>query len=490
MGSRYKLFLVALAFCFFTSTLCFAKSRERFVRWGIVGRLPRSFDPIRHRENRGKVYTSALFDSLFEVVGRSFRKQVAEYLRPITSDEYELEIRKGIYFHNGRELTAEDVAFSYEYLINNLPPGSLIDLCRKKIKRLTAVSRYKLKLLTSSVRIDLRKCLLFPILPKEEVMNSGESFWKHPIGSGPYCFYKVTGSRLFLHAYRNYFLGQPRVPGIEVVFFPNRVSVISSLISGKLDYIVSFPCRYIEKIVSSRRLKVEKVKDPFTYTLVPLCESERERSFWLRLLRLLLRKNLIASGACGGEWVGPREGSAERLKTFLQSKGFEKESGKWVKGGRLLGFKVFVFPEEREELWPLNFIRLGAREGIEISLTDDPREATMVLLSVSFDGDLPQQVLNLLFVNFRCKLVFGREVLSVKEKDLFYAFLNGYISDGLVKRKLDNIKRSRLLPLFVPYRYVVHSKDLQVARECSLYEFNTSCLASLEWAKTKRKGVR
>jgi peptide/nickel transport system substrate-binding protein len=101
-------------------------------------------------------------------------------------------LRKGIKFHTGDELTAEDVKFCWERAQEPWVLGLGGPTLRKVVDRIEAVDRY-------TVRIHLKKPYLFLwsifsgiyqegfIYPKKYVQEKGnEYFRRNPVGTGPY----------------------------------------------------------------------------------------------------------------------------------------------------------------------------------------------------------------------------------------------------------------------------------------------------------------
>jgi peptide/nickel transport system substrate-binding protein len=150
---------------------------------------------------------------------------------------YEFILRKGVKFHNGEPVTAEDVKFSLERYRG---------ASHKALKeRVAAVETPD----PSRVRIRLKKAwpdfLTFYlnatgaswIVPRRYVEKVGdEGFKKTPIGAGPYRFVSFTpGVELVLEAFDQYWRKAPHVKRLVFKSIPDEATRLASLKRGEVD---------------------------------------------------------------------------------------------------------------------------------------------------------------------------------------------------------------------------------------------------------------
>ena len=121
---------------------------------------------------------------------------------------YEFKIRKGVKFHNGDTLTAEDVKFSYERF-NGLFQKTL----KEKVDRVEIVDPYLIRFHLKKPWNDFLEfyCGLGMtganwIVPKKYVEKVGEdAYLKLPVGCGPYKIVRnEPGVELVLEAFEDY----------------------------------------------------------------------------------------------------------------------------------------------------------------------------------------------------------------------------------------------------------------------------------------------
>lgn len=147
---------------------------------------------------------------------------------------FTFKLRPNVKFHNGREVTAEDVVYSFQRTIDpkTKSPGQgfysnvvgFDELAGGKAQSLTGVKAID----PSTVQITLKQpdasflhivAINFSaIVPKEEVAKYGEDFGKHPVGTGPYKFVSWDlGKQLTLERNPAYF--EACVPHLDRIVF-------------------------------------------------------------------------------------------------------------------------------------------------------------------------------------------------------------------------------------------------------------------------------
>src|SRR5664279_378132 len=99
---------------------------------------------------------------------------------------YTFHLRKGVLFHNGKEMTADDVKFSLDAARNPKAGWGYIDVA---IKSVTAKDKYTVVVKTKYPWAPLISDIaLFPndIVPKNYGGETSKQFYTHPIGTGPF----------------------------------------------------------------------------------------------------------------------------------------------------------------------------------------------------------------------------------------------------------------------------------------------------------------
>jgi len=151
---------------------------------------------------------------------------------------YIFHLRKGVKFHNGRELTADDVKYSLERVLDpaTASPGrSYIST----ISKIEVVDAYTVKLTLSAPLASLLDALTsnnISIVPKEAVQANG-NLQRVAVGTGPYMLQEwVVDNSMTLVKNPNYFeAGLPKSDQIIFRVIPEEASLYAGVRSGNLD---------------------------------------------------------------------------------------------------------------------------------------------------------------------------------------------------------------------------------------------------------------
>lgn len=133
---------------------------------------------------------------------------------------WQFHLRKGVRFHHGRELTADDVIFTIE----RLRSGKSHSWMLRTLVKLEIVD-------TRTIRFELSKpnrifhrfmsSAAVSILPRDLVQQDEERFWKCPVGSGPFMATEWTEDRFVMAAHTGYFMGRAHLDGVVIAFMPD-----------------------------------------------------------------------------------------------------------------------------------------------------------------------------------------------------------------------------------------------------------------------------
>ncbi|NQT59926.1 MAG: ABC transporter substrate-binding protein [Bacteroidetes bacterium] len=151
---------------------------------------------------------------------------------------YIFHLRKGVMFHNGREMIADDVKYSLERIIDpkTASPG------RSYIALVTAIEvmdSYTVKLTLSAPLASLLDALTsnnLSIVPKEAVEANG-NLQKVAVGTGPFMLEEwIPDNSMTLVKNPDYFeAGAPAVDKVIFRVIPEAASLLAGVRSGDLD---------------------------------------------------------------------------------------------------------------------------------------------------------------------------------------------------------------------------------------------------------------
>ncbi|MBD2867658.1 SgrR family transcriptional regulator [Paenibacillus arenilitoris] len=129
-------------------------------------------------------------------------------------------LRKGVRFHHGREVDAEDVVFTIERQLRGLPNSWMLD----GVESVAAEGPRIVTFTLSKPKSLLPRFLCgssMSIVPKDLVQQDAEAFGRHPVGSGPFKLVKWAEDHVVLAAYTDYFERRPHLDTVELILMPD-----------------------------------------------------------------------------------------------------------------------------------------------------------------------------------------------------------------------------------------------------------------------------
>ncbi|MDO7908031.1 ABC transporter substrate-binding protein [Paenibacillus sp. JX-17] len=130
---------------------------------------------------------------------------------------WRFDLRKGIFFHQGRELEAEDVQFSLERLMD---PAHLQCWLVENIKSIHILGKYKLELILKQPNFRLLSYLSYPpasIVSRNEFNRSGKL-----VGTGPFRLAYHTANLCRLEAFDHYSGHRTLLDRVELYSIPEH----------------------------------------------------------------------------------------------------------------------------------------------------------------------------------------------------------------------------------------------------------------------------
>jgi peptide/nickel transport system substrate-binding protein len=188
---------------------------------------------------------------------------------------YEFKLRKGVKFHNGDSLTAEDVVFSFMRY-----KGSLAKAIHGRMEKAEAVNPYLVRVRFKEPFPEFLEYLLpgattFAwIAPKKYVEKVGDAgFKKHPIGAGPYKFVEhVLGVKLVGEAFEGYWRKVPHVKRLEFYHIPEPATRLAMVKRGEADIGTLMQGVYYEDLKKTPNLRMLAPLSPVRWAAYPAAQ--------------------------------------------------------------------------------------------------------------------------------------------------------------------------------------------------------------------------
>ncbi len=204
-----------------------------------------------------------VFDSLVHVDEKArLIPGLATAWRAIDATTWEFRLRPGVKFHDGSDLTAEDVIFSLERPLNiKGSPGGFAAYVgaittKEIVDKLTL--RIKTKVPHGALPEDLNSIM---IVSKKLASAAGpEDFdaGRATVGTGPYKFVRFArGDRVEYVRNDAYWGGRPAWDKLTLRILPTDPVRTAALLSGELDVIEHVPTADREKLLKNNKLRLE-----------------------------------------------------------------------------------------------------------------------------------------------------------------------------------------------------------------------------------------
>jgi peptide/nickel transport system substrate-binding protein len=174
---------------------------------------------------------------------------------------YKIALKKGVKFHNGRQMTADDIIWSYERVMSPKtasPAARYVRIIKgakefeegkaQKIAGLRKIDDFTLEIAMDRP-VDPAYSLYeggTAILPKEEVEKRGDAFGTDPVGLGPFKFQKwVKGSEVVVVKNPDYFeKGKPYLDKVVYKVMPEGAARDAAFRAKELDATVVGSAQY------------------------------------------------------------------------------------------------------------------------------------------------------------------------------------------------------------------------------------------------------
>src|SRR3989442_746700 len=220
---------------------------------------------------------------------------------------YEFKLRRGLKFHNGDPLTADDVKFSFDRY-----NGSGARELRARVRQLEVVDpltvRFHLKepwpdFMTFYGTTATAAGIVVPKKYLEQVGDDG--FRRHPIGAGPYKFVSHTpGIEVVLDAYTGYWRRVPNVKRLIMKSVPEGSTRLAMLKKGEADFGYAFDGPEAEDVKREPKVTLVPSRHASLYS-IEVADQRDHKSPWndkrLRLaVNYALDRRAISDAGCAG----------------------------------------------------------------------------------------------------------------------------------------------------------------------------------------------
>ena len=272
-----------------------------------IGADVKNYDPVRSSDTTStKVTQGPIYESL--MTNRFDGKPVPKLAKSVEQagdkTTFDITLHEGVKFHNGSEMTAQDVKTSFERY-KGTPRES--DVYRWYGSS-TIQDKYNLRVKLSRPYAPFKISGLpnVPIVPAEAAeKGSGVDLSKEPVGTGPYTFVTHNPDSNFVIERNDNYWQQggesvPKKPPIERVNFKvivEQASQLSALKAGNVDLINDPPADSLKSLAGQQKFTVtDRHAGGFDFLIFPMgSEAFSNKKIRRGVTRLIPRPQIMKS---------------------------------------------------------------------------------------------------------------------------------------------------------------------------------------------------
>lgn len=205
---------------------------------------PESIDPYFTSVWIGIILSHHVWDTLIyrDPVTSEYKGQLATSWKWIDDKTLDVELRKGVKFHNGADFTADDVVFTLNFAANP-DSNTLMQQFSSWMAKVEKIDDFKVRIIAkkptpAAIEYLSGPLAIYPHKYYQEVGTKGMN--ANPIGTGPFKVVKHDPGRI-IELVRNsdHFdgsnKGKPKVEKVTVRYIPDRQTEMAEAASGGID---------------------------------------------------------------------------------------------------------------------------------------------------------------------------------------------------------------------------------------------------------------
>ncbi|HEY0294811.1 MAG TPA: ABC transporter substrate-binding protein [Bordetella sp.] len=219
------------------------------------GSVADTLDPAKGIHSGDFTKQFCLFNALTEFNNSlTAELALAEHLESTDGSNWHILLKQGVHFHNGDELTAEDVVFS---LARHKDPAtaSKVFSIASNFKEIKAVGKYEVMLALEQPNFDLPLILGSSFFL---IIKNGTKDFTKPVGTGPYLVDTfVPGGGFSAKRNPNYWkTGLPYLDSVEIIGVPDNAARVNAVLAGDVDICSLVDHRYADQVKGNNNVQL------------------------------------------------------------------------------------------------------------------------------------------------------------------------------------------------------------------------------------------
>ena len=266
--SQYCLSLVAVACIAFGLSSCNKSTAPAGTLLLNASAEPSYLNPILSTDAASSSINGFVFSGLLRINSDlEFVPDLAEsYHVNDTNTVYTFKLRKGVSWHDGAPFTAEDVAFTFEKILdpntNTVRRGSyIIDGSPIKVRVLDS---HRVQITLPKPFAPFLASMGMGIIPKHLFENEDinrTDLNRNPVGTGPFIFEEwATSQYVKLRKNPDFYRGTPKLEKVLLKIIPDERTALIALEKEELD-MASIPYKDVPKFKKDKSIRVYQYED-------------------------------------------------------------------------------------------------------------------------------------------------------------------------------------------------------------------------------------
>ena len=228
---------------------------------------------------------------------------------------WEFTLREGVMFHEGQDLTAEDVKASIEWASGATDKAStLID--RWVPTTVEIVDDYTVRLVSETPLASLFDAIRYtPILEAEDVAQGSEAMASEPNGTGPFRLVEESQTEKVMEANEEYWREPAQIDELAWEYVGDAQTRVNALLAGQAEAIDRVPADYHEPIQEEGGFALDSMTAAEQVNLwavhgrVPLWDESPElrEAVTIALDRAAFTENLVQGNSVPATSFAPSE---------------------------------------------------------------------------------------------------------------------------------------------------------------------------------------
>lgn len=211
-------------------------------------------NPLVATRSTDKLIRNLMYDSLLDLDARGELKGNLAEAWKIAADGkvYTFTLRRGVRFHHGPEMTAEDAKYALDYSMN--PKNGTHGFSRLSlVERVEAVDKYTLKLHVKTASPAFLSFLTdiatFSVIPKDSLPEGVAKVTQFPPGTGPFKYVEWQPSQRIIFERNDQYWGhKPYVDRVVLRPIPDETVRFTAVQAGDVDIVERSPYEWVKQV--------------------------------------------------------------------------------------------------------------------------------------------------------------------------------------------------------------------------------------------------